>query len=107
MCGRSQQRGPDTGRQGAVFVPVRLERVWYSTIYDNAPMPFSIFFHRGYAIHGTNEIRNLGIPVSHGCVRLHPDNARKLFDLVLRYGKANTLDHRFLVAPGPTVNGTV
>lgn len=73
------------------FRPVRLERVWYSTIYDNAPMPFSIFFHRGYAIHGTTEIRNLGDPVSHGCVRLHPKNARKLFDLVLRYGKANTL----------------
>lgn len=54
-------------------------------------MPFSIFFYGGYAIHGTTEIRNLGKPVSHGCVRLHPDNARKLFDLVLQYGKANTL----------------
>jgi len=73
------------------FRPVRLERVWYSTIYDNAPMPFSIFFHGGYAIHGTTDIGNLGKPVSHGCVRLHPDNARKLFDLVLQYGKANTL----------------
>lgn len=72
------------------YRPIRLERTWYSTIYDNAPMPFSIFFYGGYAIHGTTEIRNLGRPVSHGCVRLHPDNARRLFDLVVRYGAANT-----------------
>jgi hypothetical protein len=73
------------------FRPVRLERVWYSTIYDNAPMPYSIFFHGGYAIHGTYEIRNLGRAVSHGCVRLHPSNARTLFNLVRQYGKADTL----------------
>jgi lipoprotein-anchoring transpeptidase ErfK/SrfK len=73
------------------FHPIRLERTWYSTIYNNAPMPFSIFFYGGYAIHGTTEISKLGQPVSHGCVRLHPDNARTLFELVLRYGKANTL----------------
>lgn len=73
------------------FHPIRLERTWYSTIYHHAPMPYSIFFYGGYAIHGTTEISRLGRPVSHGCVRLHPDNARKLFNLVLRYGKASTL----------------
>lgn len=72
------------------FKPVRLERVWYSTIYDNAPMPYSIFFHRGYAIHGTTEIKRLGLPVSHGCIRLHPDNARILFALVREHGKDET-----------------
>ena len=76
-----------TGR----YHPVRLERTWYSTIYDNAPMPYSIFFRGGYAIHGTTEVRNLGRPVSHGCVRLAPGNARTLFNLVLKYGRANTL----------------
>lgn len=76
-----------TGR----FHPIRLERVWYSTIYDSAPMPYSIFFYGGYAIHGTYEIRNLGRAVSHGCVRLHPANAQTLFNLVRRYGAGNTL----------------
>lgn len=35
-----------------------------------------------YAIHGTTEVRRLGRPASAGCVRLHPDNARTLFNLV-------------------------
>jgi lipoprotein-anchoring transpeptidase ErfK/SrfK len=72
------------------FKPIRLEQVWYSTKYDYAPMPYSIFFHGGYAIHGTESIRSLGKPVSHGCIRLHPDNARKLFNLVLKNGRAAT-----------------
>jgi len=76
-----------TGR----FRPIRLERVWYSRKYDNAPMPHSIFFHGGYAIHGTTEIRSLGRPVSHGCIRLHPDNARVLFGLVRDYGAGSTI----------------
>jgi lipoprotein-anchoring transpeptidase ErfK/SrfK len=73
------------------YQPVRMERMWYSTVYDNAPMPFSIFFHRGYAIHGTDDTNNLGRPASHGCVRLHPDHARTLFELVLRHGRTNTM----------------
>jgi hypothetical protein len=67
-----------------------MERVWYSTIYDNAPMPYSIFFHGGYAIHGSYEIRRLGGPASHGCVRLHPANAATLFALVQRHGTGST-----------------
>lgn len=73
------------------FHPIRLEREWYSTKYDYAPMPYSIFFLGGYAIHGTTEIAHLGRAVSHGCVRLHPDNARTLFNLVLKYGRSETL----------------
>jgi len=73
------------------FKPIRLERMWYSTKYDNSPMPFSIFFLGGYAIHGTNDLKNLGSPVSHGCIRLHPDYAEVLFDLVRKYGKSGTL----------------
>lgn len=38
-------------------------------------MPHSIFFHGGYAIHGSYEINRLGGPASHGCIRLHPANA--------------------------------
>ncbi len=73
------------------FSPKRLEAKWYSRKYHNSPMPHSIFFLGGYAIHGTTAIRRLGRPASHGCVRLHPDNARVLFGLVRRYGASNTL----------------
>lgn len=73
------------------YRPTRLERMWYSSKYENSPMPYSIFFLGGYAIHGTYEVRRLGRAVSHGCVRLHPDNARQLFELVKSYGRANTV----------------
>src|SRR6476620_4446914 len=65
-----------------VFKPEWLARKWRSKHYGNAPMPHSIFLHDGYAIHGTTEIARLGKIASHGCVRLHPDNAAKLFELV-------------------------
>lgn len=72
------------------FRPTRLHKMWYSRKYDNAPMPNSIFFTGGYAIHGTPHIKNLGRPASHGCVRLHPANAKILYDLVQTYGRGNT-----------------
>lgn len=65
-----------------VYQPQWLARKWRSKQYNNAPMPHSIFFHQGYAIHGTTEIARLGKIASHGCVRLHPENAAKLFELV-------------------------
>jgi L,D-transpeptidase catalytic domain len=65
-----------------VYKPQWLARKWRSKQYANAPMPHSIFFDRGYAIHGTTEVARLGKSASHGCVRLHPDNAAKLYSLV-------------------------
>ncbi len=84
-----------TGRRGyrtpsGTFRPKRLEKRWYSSKYNNSPMPNSIFFHRGYAIHGTTHVKYLGRPASHGCVRLHPSHAAKLFSLVRRHGRART-----------------
>jgi L,D-transpeptidase catalytic domain len=67
-----------------------LERSWFSTAYYNSPMPYSIFFHNGYAIHGSYAINQLGGPASHGCVRLHPHHAALLFDLVQQEGPSNT-----------------
>jgi hypothetical protein len=72
------------------FAPEHLERIWFSKRYYNSPMPFAIFFHNGYAIHGSNAIDRLGGPASHGCVRLHPEHAAILFDLVQREGPENT-----------------
>jgi lipoprotein-anchoring transpeptidase ErfK/SrfK len=72
------------------YHPERLERTWFSRLYDNSPMPYSIFFHHGYAIHGSYEIRRLGGPASHGCIRLHPSNAATLFALVKHEGTGST-----------------
>jgi lipoprotein-anchoring transpeptidase ErfK/SrfK len=82
--------GTGGGPKNGTYRPERMERTWYSHKYGMSPMPHSIFFHEGYAIHGTIYISRLGKRASHGCVRLHPDNAAILFDLVRRQGMSNT-----------------
>jgi Uncharacterized protein conserved in bacteria len=67
-----------------------LSRNHRSRKYNNAPMPYSVFFHGGYAIHGTYDLKRLGRPASHGCIRLHPDNAAAFFAMVQRTGNRNT-----------------
>lgn len=68
------------------FAPQRLASVYYSKKYDNAPMPHAIFFYYGFAIHGSYEVKHLGHPASHGCVRLAPANAAKLYSMVQAEG---------------------
>ncbi len=85
-----------TGRRGygtppGRYEPIRMHRKYFSRKYENAPMPYAIFFYGGYAIHGTTDLRNLGRVASHGCVRLHPDNAATLFALVEDVGIENTV----------------
>ena len=82
--------GLDGGPPSGTFRPQRLERMWHSRTYDWSPMPHSIFFHHGFAIHGTNYVSRLGRRASHGCVRLHPSNAATLFELVKSRGMQNT-----------------
>lgn len=73
------------------FQPFRLEKVHYSREWDNAPMPYSIFFTAaGHAIHASNATRQLGRRASHGCVRLAPSNAAALFMLVRAEGPGTT-----------------
>lgn len=94
-----------TGRWGyrtpnGSYRPQWLARKWFSRKYDMSPMPYSIFFNGGYAIHGSYEISRLGRPASHGCIRLHPQNAAVLFSLV----QANRRNTRIIVtgeAPSP------
>ena len=64
----------------------RMARVYFSKKYDNSPMPNSLFFDGGIAMHGTYHIKSLGRPVSHGCVRLLPENAAHLYELAEKYG---------------------
>jgi len=85
-----------TGRAGyntpsGAFTPFRMDRHHFSREWDDAPMPYSIFFtEQGHAIHGTNEARHLGRAVSHGCVRLSVKHAAILWDLVKEHGKSHT-----------------
>jgi hypothetical protein len=93
-------RGYDT--PGGEFKPFRMEKDHFSREWDDAPMPNSIFFTaRGHAIHGTEHTRNIGRPVSHGCVRLDPENARVLFSMV----KAEGMNNVKIVLFGPTGSG--
>lgn len=101
--GREQYRWPvSTGIGGGppsgAYRPERLERTWYSRRYDWSPMPHAIFFHKGYAIHGTYMVSRLGRPASHGCVRLHPADAATLFALVRSEGMGRT---RIVVSDSP------
>ena len=84
-----------TGRKGfktpkGAYQPTWMTKMWHSKQWHNAPMPNSIFFKDGFAIHGTNETRNLGQMASHGCVRLAPKNAAKLFAIVKTHGEKKT-----------------
>ncbi|MCE5181646.1 MAG: L,D-transpeptidase, partial [Betaproteobacteria bacterium] len=73
------------------FRPFRMEKEHFSKEWDDAPMPYSIFFTgAGHAVHGSYHVKSLGRRASHGCVRLHPDNAAKLFALVHKTGMSNT-----------------
>src|ERR1700679_1217440 len=73
------------------FRTFRKEEDHYSKEFDDAPMPHSIFFTKvGHAIHGTDSEGKLGIPVSHGCVRLSRANATTLYALVQQEGVLNT-----------------
>lgn len=77
-----------TGRRGyetptGHFRAQRLEREWYSTKYDDAPMPNAVFFNGGYAVHGSGGRK--GRPASHGCVRLDHGNARAFYNLVAQH----------------------
>ena len=85
-----------TGRAGystpsGTYTATSMNEVWYSKEWDNAPMPHSIFFMKdGHAIHGSYEVKNLGKPASHGCVRISPENAATLYALVEKNGLKNT-----------------
>lgn len=78
--------GTPTGSWSAKWV----SRNHRSRKYNNAPMPFAVFFKGGYAVHATYETKRLGRPASHGCVRLHPDNAATFFQMANRSGLSNT-----------------
>lgn len=66
-----------------------LSRYHRSSRYNNAPMPYSIFYNGHFAVHGTNQVSRLGRPASAGCIRLNKSNAAKLFSLTKSVGLRN------------------
>lgn len=85
-----------TGRLGhdtpsGRYTAFRMEADHFSKEWDDAPMPHSIFFSQvGHAIHGYLDTRRIGTPASHGCVRINPANAARLYALVEKEGLPNT-----------------
>ncbi len=84
-----------SGRRGyytptGMYYPQWRARMWRSRQYDGAPMPYAVFFHRGYAVHGTYATGLLGRPASHGCIRLSNKNAARFFKLVGQHGMEST-----------------
>lgn len=96
QAGRRLYTWPVSTARGGKITPVgTYQPQWFSrnhrsSLYNNAPMPFAIFYDGNYAIHGTDAIGALGRPASAGCVRLHPENARTLYEMVYALGKADT-----------------
>tara|TARA_R110002020_G_scaffold200364_4_gene402580 strand:+ start:1105 stop:1536 length:432 start_codon:yes stop_codon:yes gene_type:complete len=94
--GRVKYKWPvSTGRKGystptGTYSAKWLSRHHRSRKYNNAPMPYAVFYHGGYAVHATYETKRLGRPASHGCVRLAPEHAAKFFALVQQTGNSNT-----------------
>ena len=93
---------PEYATPSGTYTPTSMNEMWYSKQWDNSPMPHSIFFMKdGHAIHGSHEVKNLGKPASHGCVRLAPANATTLFTLV----KATGMENVQVVLTGTTPGG--
>jgi lipoprotein-anchoring transpeptidase ErfK/SrfK len=78
--GRAGYRTPD----GTYRIYLRNKTQW--SYLFNEPMPYSQFFFRSYALHGTyQDVRKGG---SNGCVNLTPDNAKRLWNVL---GKGDLL----------------
>lgn len=75
------------------FKPHSVEAVHESKEF-HAPLPWAVNITGGYYIHGATEgaiaWMEKKIPHSHGCVRVPPVYARKLYDLVREAGLRNT-----------------
>ncbi len=71
--------------------------------YQDAPMPYAIFFDlKGHAIHGSYE-KTFGRAVSHGCIRLRVENAKKLFEAIKVSGAEIEVSGRALRGRGALV----
>mgnify|MGYP001239253964 CR=1 FL=1 len=82
----------NTHPAGPVFIKYTSRKFPGGNYKGLGNMPYAVFVKGGYAIHGTTpgNFSKLGHIASHGCIRLHPDNARIFYELVKLYGLSNT-----------------
>jgi hypothetical protein len=73
-----------TGRRGhgtpsGDFEAARKERIHYSSLYDDSPMPYAVQVHGNIFVHGFTSVPSR--PASHGCIRmpLYGRNAARWF----------------------------
>jgi hypothetical protein len=50
--------------------------------YEVKDVPYAMYFHKAYALHGAYWHDGFGRPRSHGCINLSPEDARLIFDWV-------------------------
>ena len=70
--------------------PVGQFRIWIKLRYDDMAgadyyiedVPYVMYFHEGYGLHGVTWHGNFGHPMSHGCVNLPTPEAEWLFNWV-------------------------
>lgn len=48
--------------------------------YHLTNVPYTMYFHKGYGLHGTYWHNNFGTPMSHGCVNLRTEDAAWLYN---------------------------
>lgn len=76
-----------TGKRGwetpaGAYRPIRTYKSYYEKKW-NMSLPWLVLIsHDGIGIHGTGATGRLGRTASHGCIRLHPSNAKKFYSLV-------------------------
>lgn len=77
---------------GPVFIKYTSRKFPGGNYQGLGNMPYAVFLRGGYAIHGTTpgNFPKLGTKASHGCIRLHPDNAKIFNELVKVIGLENT-----------------
>jgi lipoprotein-anchoring transpeptidase ErfK/SrfK len=50
--------------------------------YSIEDVPYVVYFHQSYAVHGAFWHRNFGVKMSHGCINLAPLDAKRVFFFV-------------------------
>jgi len=50
------------------------------TFYDLPNVPYTMYYYKGYGIHGAYWHNNFGQPMSHGCVNMRPEEAGVVFN---------------------------
>ncbi|MFZ2494054.1 MAG: L,D-transpeptidase family protein [Thermoanaerobaculia bacterium] len=70
--------GQEIVRGGAIVIPpIGTEQRRYPNVLGTHRLNLG----DGYALHGTQQVRQLGQSVSHGCVRLHNDDIARLYEM--------------------------